>query len=114
MTIGNLFFDRDGFIVLKTNTNFVGSYKMKKLIVIMMLVCCFNLQAQMGGSPGPGGDEFSDTGAVRPNQPANRILRSVVKYKVRDKDESASSAGFFEDLSLDYAYVFTDFDDDLV
>ena len=89
---------------------------MKKLFTVLMVFFCLSVQAQRE-SPSEEGylsSDFEETGAVRPNQPASRILRSVVRQGDTNPDEVVSSAGLFEELSLDYSYLSTSFDDDLV
>ena len=87
---------------------------MKKLVFLLSCVLCFSLQAQSEGPQMGPYEDLSETGAVRPTQPASRILRSVTNRNISNSDDNTSSAGLFEDMSLDYSFVFTDFDDDLL
>ena len=90
---------------------------MKKLLTVLMILFCLSAQAQISESPRVEytlDSALEETGAVRPNQPASRILRSVVRRGDTNPDDAVSSAGLFEELSLDYSYLSTRFDDDLV
>ena len=95
---------------------------MKKLFTVLMILFCLSVEAQVSEAPinefprlnDPLSSGIEDTGAVRPNQPASRILRSVVRRDDTNPDNTVSSSGLFEDLNLDYSYLRTSFDDDLI